>query len=107
MMVDAISALSATKSAWEGSPSTAAAAGGATAAAAPAGDFGSVMTHVVSDAVGTLQAGESAAIQGIQGAAPAFKVVEAVMSAQRTLQETLAIRDKLVSAWQEITRMSI
>jgi flagellar hook-basal body complex protein FliE len=29
------------------------------------------------------------------------------MSAQRTLQQTIAIRDKAVSAYQEISRMSI
>ncbi len=36
-----------------------------------------------------------------------MRVVESVMDAQRTLQSVLAVRDKLVSAWQEITRMSI
>jgi flagellar hook-basal body complex protein FliE len=47
------------------------------------------------------------AIQGLQGSAPAFKVVEAVMAAQRTLQSALAIRDKAVTAYQEISRMTI
>ena len=36
-----------------------------------------------------------------------MKVVESVMDAQRSLQSVLAIRDKLVSAWQDISRMSI
>ena len=66
-----------------------------------------MLGKVVTDAVGTLQAGESAAIQGVQGAMPTFKVVDAVMGAQRTLQQALAIRDKAVSAYQEITRMAI
>jgi flagellar hook-basal body complex protein FliE len=60
-----------------------------------------------SDALASLQAGEAAAIQGIQGSLPATKVVEAVMGAQRTLQSALAIRDKAVAAYQEVTRMAI
>ena len=47
------------------------------------------------------------AIQGIQGSAPPMKVVELVMEAQRTLQSVMAIRDKVVSAYQEIARMAI
>ena len=69
--------------------------------------FAQALGQVVSDAVGTLQAGEAAAIQGIQGALPPFKVVESIMGAQRTLSQALAIRDKAVSAYQEITRMAI
>ncbi len=53
------------------------------------------------------KAGEAAAIQGVVGAAPPMRVVESVMDAQRSLQSVLAIRDKLVSAWQDISRMSI
>ena len=36
-----------------------------------------------------------------------MKVVESVMEAQRSLQSVLAIRDKVVSAYQEIARMAI
>ncbi len=36
-----------------------------------------------------------------------MQVVESVMDAQRSLQSVLAIRDKLVSAWQDISRMAI
>ena len=69
--------------------------------------FAQTLGQVVSDAIGTVQAGEAAAIQGVQGALPPFKVVESIMGAQRTLSQALAIRDKAVSAYQEITRMSI
>ena len=81
----------------------------ATSAPAPASGptFDQTLGQVVSDAIGTLQQGEAAAIQGVTGALPAFKVVEAVMGAQRTLQQALAIRDKAVSAYQEISRMTI
>ena len=69
--------------------------------------FTDVLGQIISGGVSTIQAGESAAIQGMTGAAPPFKVVEAVMEAQRTLQEGLSLRDKAVSAYQEISRMTI
>ena len=47
------------------------------------------------------------AIQGVEGAAAPMKVVESVMDAQRSLQSVLAIRDKVVSAYQDIARMAI
>jgi len=69
--------------------------------------FEEALGNVFGTAVGALQAGETAAIQGIQGAASPMKVVESVMEAQRSLQSVLAIRDKIVSAWQEISHMAI
>ena len=82
-----------------------------TSPAAPASatgpSFTQLLTQMISQGVNTIQNGEAAAIQGLTGAAPPFKVVEAVMEGQRTLQEGLAIRDKVVSAYQEIERMSI
>jgi flagellar hook-basal body complex protein FliE len=80
---------------------------GAASSAASGPSFLQTLGQVVNDAIGTVQAGESAAIQGLQGSLPPFKVVEAVMDAQRTLQSTLAIRDKAVSAYQEVARMTI
>jgi flagellar hook-basal body complex protein FliE len=76
-----------------------------TAAAGPS--FTELLTQMISSGVNTIQAGESAAIQGLTGGASPFKVVESVMEAQRTLQEGLSLRDKVVSAYQEIARMSI
>ena len=69
--------------------------------------FTEMLGQMIASGVNTLQGGEAAAIQGMTGAAPPFKVVEAVMEAQRTLQQGLAIRDKVVSAYQEISRMAI
>jgi flagellar hook-basal body complex protein FliE len=69
--------------------------------------FTEMLGQIISAGVNTIQGGESAAIQGMTGATAPFKVVEAVMEAQRTLQEGLALRDKVVSAYQEISRMTI
>jgi flagellar hook-basal body complex protein FliE len=60
-----------------------------------------------SDSIGSMQAGEASAIQGLQGGMEPYKVVDSIMGAQRTLQSMLAIRDKAVSAYQEISRMAI
>jgi flagellar hook-basal body complex protein FliE len=79
------------------------------AAGAPAEgpSFGQALAQVVGSAVDTLQTGEAVAIQGVVGAVAPMKVVESVMAAQRSLQSVLAIRDKAVSAYQEIARMAI
>jgi flagellar hook-basal body complex protein FliE len=78
-------------------------------AAAPAEgpSFDQALTQMIGSAIDTLQTGEAAAIQGVEGAAAPMKVVESVMAAQRSLQTVLAIRDKAVAAYQEIARMSI
>ena len=69
--------------------------------------FEQALGQAVGSAVETVKSGEAAAIQGVEGAVPPMRVVESVMDAQRSLQSVLAIRDKLVSAWQDVSRMSI
>ena|SRR3712207_6257424 len=81
-------------------------AAGAVAGAAPA-NFSDMMAQVATSAVDTMKAGEAASIAGIQGKASVQQVVEAVMSAEQTLQTAIAIRDKVVAAYQEIARMAI
>jgi len=104
-MIDGVSALTASKSSI--------ASLGVTGAAGPSVDagagasFSQVMNQVSGDAIGTLKSAEAASIEGLQGAAPVHKVVEAIMSAQRSLQSALALRDKAVAAYQEISRMAI
>jgi flagellar hook-basal body complex protein FliE len=116
-MIDGVSAMSATKSSLGSVDSLDSLGGdsdmatsamtGSSSGSGSGSDFGTVMKQVVTDAIGTMEKGESTAIQGLQGAASPFKVVQAVMSAQRTLQSVISIRDKAVSAYQEITRMAI
>jgi flagellar hook-basal body complex protein FliE len=104
-MIDGISALTTAKSAIGslGAPSAAGAGVSATGAA----DFGQIMNQISGDAIGSLKTAEAASIGGIQGATPVHQVVESIMSAQRSLQSVLAMRDKAVSAYQEISRMAI
>jgi|UPI00055D4C44 flagellar hook-basal body complex protein FliE len=81
-------------------------AAGAVAGASQA-SFSDMMAQVATSAVDTMKAGEAASIAGIQGKASVQQVVEAVMSAEQTLQTAIAIRDKVVAAYQEIARMAI
>jgi flagellar hook-basal body complex protein FliE len=73
----------------------------------PAIDFTNVLAQVSANAVTDLKTGEAAAISGMTGKLSVQEVVEAVMSAEKTLQTALAVRDKVVAAYQEISRMAI
>jgi flagellar hook-basal body complex protein FliE len=80
---------------------------GTAAPASPAQDFGSVLQGLASSAVDTLRQGEQAAAAGIAGSLPLQQVVEQVLAAERTLQASIAVRDKVVGAYQEISRLQI
>lgn len=102
-MVMAVSAIDAT-----GSASRVAAAGPVqTSSVAPAGDFAAVLGSLVTDTADKLRTSETVSAAGIQGRASTQAVVEAIMEAERSLQTTLAVRDKVVAAYQEISRMAI
>ncbi|NBN64880.1 flagellar hook-basal body complex protein FliE [Microvirga tunisiensis] len=77
------------------------------AEATPGVSFSETMAQVSLDVVDRIKDGEAAAISGISGKASAQQVVEAVMAAEASLQTAIAIRDKVVSAYQEISRMTI
>ena len=72
-----------------------------------AANTGPVMKQVTTDAIGTLKAGEAASISAMQGKESTRRVVEALMSAEQALQTAVAVRDKVVQAYQEVVRMSI
>ena len=74
---------------------------------APVADFASMLGEFAVKAAGELKNAETLSIAGVRGQASVQQVVEAVMSAEQTLQGAIAIRDKVVSAYLEISRMSI
>jgi flagellar hook-basal body complex protein FliE len=71
------------------------------------GGFGSMMTSIIKDTVTNLQVGEASAIAGMQNKMPLQKVVEAVMHAEESLRTAVVVRDKVVGAYLEISRMQI
>ena len=77
------------------------------AGAVAGASFSDAMAQVSQDAIDKVKQGEAAAIAGVDGQASVQQVVEAVMAAESTLQTAIAIRDKVVSAYQEISRMTI
>ena len=80
---------------------------GRAAATAGGEDFGQMMSRLAADTVHNVKGAETAAVDGIAGKADVQAVVQSVMSAQEALQTALAIRDKAVAAFQEVTRMAI
>ena len=88
-----------TAGAFEGAP--------AAPGAGPTQSFASVLSGLASDAVGTLRQAEQVSVQALQGEADTREVVDAVMNAEQALQAAVAIRDKIVSAYMEISRMAI
>jgi flagellar hook-basal body complex protein FliE len=71
------------------------------------GSFASVLSDLATRTVGTLERAEQVSVQGLQGQADTREVVDAVMSAEQALTAAVAIRDKIVSAYMEISRMAI
>ncbi|MBC8130926.1 MAG: flagellar hook-basal body complex protein FliE [Rhizobiaceae bacterium] len=80
---------------------------GVGAAASGQPGFAEVMSKVASDAIGTMKNAEAVSVQGINGQASTQAVVDAVMNAERTLNTAVAVRDKVVAAYQELSRMAI
>ena len=78
-----------------------------TIAAKPCDVVGHFGAKVAADSVQTLSNAEAVSIQGLSGKAQTREVVDAVMQADQTLQTAIAIRDKIVTAYLELSRMSI
>ena len=73
----------------------------------PGTDFGGMLASVAASVGNTLRQAEDAAVAGIAGELSPQQVVTKVMAAEQTLQAAIAIRDKLVGAYLEISRMQI
>lgn len=111
-MIDAIQSIGAFSAVKEteaaGSSSSASLATPGTGAAAPqAGRFAEVLGNMTTDAIRSMKSAEGVSLQAIRGEANTREVVDAVMSAEQSLQTAIAIRDKVVTAYLEIARMQI
>ena len=69
--------------------------------------FGDVLAATMADAVDANRKSEAVSIQAVAGNADLQDVVEAVNAAEISLQTVVSIRDRMVSAYQEIMRMPI
>ena len=91
----------------ENSASSSAATMPGAAGAAYGMSFASVMGNMASDAVSSLKGAESMSFAGIKGTATTREVVDSMLQAEQTLQTAIAIRDKVVSAFLEVTKMQM
>lgn len=69
--------------------------------------FKDFLSNSVQDATRTLRAGEASSARAVTGKAELADVVQAVSAAEITLQTIVTIRDRLISAYQDIMRMPI
>lgn len=78
------------------------------AQAKPAGgSFASLVENIVTNAVETGKASEAASADLVRGKAELVDVVTAVNAAEMSLETLVAVRDKVISAYQDIMRMPI
>ncbi|HUO99289.1 MAG TPA: flagellar hook-basal body complex protein FliE [Rhizomicrobium sp.] len=71
------------------------------------GGFGEFLTDALKNSVQTIKQGETMATQHLAGKADIIDVVNAVNSAELTLDTVVAVRDKVVAAYQSIMNMPI
>ena len=74
-------------------------------AAAPS--FAGLVREGLTAAVGALERSEATAVAGLLGKASVQQVVEAVSTAELSLQKVTAVRDRVIAAYQEIARMPV
>ena len=70
-------------------------------------DFSSVLKDVVNSTVESLQQSEKMSVAAAAGKADIVDVVSSVTNAEVTLQAVVAVRDKVIEAYQDIMKMPI
>jgi flagellar hook-basal body complex protein FliE len=70
-------------------------------------DFGDVLKNMLQETVNTSRNAEVQMANHTVGKAELIDVVTAVSSAEASLETVMAIRDQVISAYQEIMRMPI
>jgi flagellar hook-basal body complex protein FliE len=77
------------------------------ATAAPGANFSDFLSGAVKDSIASISQGEQAASQQVSGKANIVDVVNSVNAAELTLDTVVAVRDKVVAAYQSIMSMPI
>ena len=70
-------------------------------------NFETALADALHNAVGTMRTGEAASAQGATGQGDLVSVVNAVNAAELTLETVVAIRDRVIAAYQDILKMPI
>jgi flagellar hook-basal body complex protein FliE len=73
----------------------------------PGASFADLVKQVGSDALEAGRTADAVSVNAIEGTADVAEVVTAVANAELALQTVVAVRDQVVTAYQEIMRMPI
>lgn len=101
MAIDPVSAARAYQQAAQ------AAQGGAQTGGAENVDFGNLVQQAIREAGQSAMTAETQALAVAAGQADIVDVVTAIAAAETQLQTVIAVRDQVISAYQEILRMPI
>lgn len=69
--------------------------------------FGDMLRAAAAQSAEAVRTGDQVATAGLTGDATVQQVVEATMDMESTVRVSIAVRDKIVEAYQEIMRMPI
>ncbi|WP_374575734.1 flagellar hook-basal body complex protein FliE [Phenylobacterium sp.] len=75
--------------------------------AAEAGGFGDMVKSAMNEVMSTTKHAETQIAQQVAGKADLVDVVTAISAAETSLETVMAVRDQVISAYQEIMRMPI
>lgn len=70
-------------------------------------DFGDLLKNAMTDVTQASRNAETKVAQQVAGKADLVDVVTAISSAEASLETVMAVRDQVISAYQEIMRMPI
>jgi flagellar hook-basal body complex protein FliE len=71
------------------------------------GGFGAMVEDLVTSTVGAMHSAEAATANQVAGKGDLIDVVTAIGAAETALDTMVAVRDRVVSAYQDIMRMQI
>ena len=74
---------------------------------AASSDFGSMVSEAAESAIQTVRSSEQVAAAGVAGTADVQQVVQALSDAELTMQTVVAVRDKVLGAYNDIMKMTI
>ena len=107
MAVLPAAAVAAYRAAAQMGTSAAASSSAASTGGLGAGSFSDFLTSAVKDSISTIKHGEVMATKQAAGKADIIDVVNAVNAAEMTLDTVVAVRDKVVAAYQSVMNMAI
>ena len=107
MAIPAAAAAAYRAAAQVATPTVAGAGSGITPANIGGGNFSDFLSGEVKYSINTIQAGEKAAQSQVTGKGNIVDVVNSVNQAELTLDTVVAVRDKVVQAYQSIMNMPI